>query len=456
MRRIFTVRFGGHRMNQRLQLNPPQILVLGFLSTILIGSLLLYLPFTHEPGIELNYIEALFTATSAVTVTGLNVIDPGTTFNLFGELIIMLLIQVGGLGFMSFAITIFVLLGKKIGLKQRLLMQEGSNQIHMAGIVNLALHLLRITLLFELIGSIFLTYSWHERLGWAKAAYYGAFHAVSAFNNAGFSLFATGLVEDVNHPIVNLVVATLIILGGLGFVVLLEVWNKKFHVRKLSLHSKVTLTVSLFLILLGTLLIFLLEFGNPHSLAQLPFGTKVMASFFQSVVTRTAGFNTLDIGSLKQATLFIMTLFMFIGAAPGSTGGGIKITTITILLSTAKSLLLGKQDVILFERRLPIDHIFRALTIIILALGIVIVMTLVLDITEHGVPFLTILFEVVSAFGTVGLSMGLTPNLTTIGRFIIMLTMFIGKLGPLTIGYALAKRSGKEYFKYPEEKMMIG
>ncbi|TCS80589.1 TrkH family potassium uptake protein [Tepidibacillus fermentans] len=443
-------------MKKGIQLSPPQILVIGFLSVILFGAILLSMPFSLERGVHLRFLDALFTATSAVTVTGLNVIDPGTTFNRFGEIIIMLLIQVGGIGFMAFAITIFVLLGKKIGLKQRLLMQEGSNQLQMAGVVRLALYILQITVGFELIGAILLALSWHQQFGWGEAFYLGIFHSIAAFNNAGFSLFTTSLMNDVGNPLVNFVITSLIIIGGLGFVVLMELWNKKFQFRRLSLHSKVTLTVNLILISFGTIITFLLEYGNSKTLGPLSIDNKLLASYFQTVTTRTAGFNTLDIGSLTQATLFIYILYMFIGAASGSTGGGIKVTTMAVLLGSVKSLLRGKRNMELFKRTLSVEQVLRSLTIIILSLGIVILSTLILDITERGVSFLNIVFEVVSAFGTVGLSMGITPHLSIIGRIVIITTMFVGKLGPLTIGYALARKEEKEYFRYPEEKMMIG
>ncbi|WP_339061046.1 TrkH family potassium uptake protein [Tepidibacillus marianensis] len=443
-------------MNKKFQLNPPQILVTGFFSYILLGAFILWLPISLESGVHIRFLDALFTSTSAVTVTGLNVIDPGTTFNRFGEIVLMFLIQVGGIGFMAFAITIFVLLGKKIGLRQRILMQEGSNQIHMSGVVRLALQLLKITIGFELVGTVLLAYSWQDELGLGEAFYQGVFHSVAAFNNAGFSLFKNNLMQDVHDPIVNFTVSSLIIIGGLGFVVLTELWNKKFKFKVLTLHSKVTLTANLVLIVLGTITTFLLEYGNQHTLGSLSFGTKWMAAYFQTVVTRTAGFNTIDIPALTQATLFIYIIYMFVGAASGSTGGGIKVTTMAVLLASVKSMLHGKQTTVIYKRRLPIEHIQRALSIFLLSFSVVILSALIMDITERGNSFLSILFEVTSAFGTVGLSMGITSSLSWMGRIVIILVMFTGKLGPLTIGYAIAKRAEKDHFKYPEEKMMIG
>jgi len=437
-------------------LSPPRILVIGFLGTILLASLLLWLPISHEPGVSLTYGEALFTATSAITVTGLNVIDPGTTFNRFGEILLIIFIQIGGLGFMTFAIWLFVLLGKKISLRQRLLMQENTNQTELQGIVRLAVHLLWITLGFELIGAIILTLRWQSIMGLKEAAFQGVFHAVSAFNNAGFSLFSNGLMGDVNDPTVNLAIIVLILLGGIGFTVILDILNKKFVFRRFSLHTKVTLTTNLIMIVFGTIVFFLLEFWNGASIGTFPLGTKILSSFFQTVTTRTAGFNTLDIGALSQGTLVFFSIYMFIGSASGSTGGGVKVTTIAIMWAAVKSILMGKEDTVLFKRRIPLELVLRSMTIIILSLIIVVSIVLALDITEKGTPFIALLFETVSAFGTVGLSMGITPELSQLGRIIIMITMFIGRLGPLTIGFALAKKKEKEHFKYPEEKMMIG
>ncbi len=437
-------------------LSPPQILVVGFLISILVGTLLLSLPYVHEPNVELSVTEALFTATSAITVTGLNVIDPGTTFNRVGEVIIIILIQLGGLGFMSFAIWVFVLLGKKINLRHRLLMQENTGQIYLQGIVKLALHLLWITLALELFGGFLLATRWHYYMGWGEALFQGFFHAVSAFNNAGFSLFPTGLMNDVNDIFITIVITSLILLGGLGFTVIIDIFNKRFRFSMFSLHSKVTLSTNLVLISMGIPFFFLIEYGNPNSLGPLSFISKLNATYFQVITTRTAGFNTLDIGLLTQATLFMFIIYMFIGASSGSTGGGIKVTTMALIWVSLKSILQGKKDAVIFERRIPVDHVLRGMAIIILSLTVIIIATLILDITERGQPFLKILFEVVSAFGTVGLSMNFTPELSEIGRYVIMLVMFIGRLGPLTFGYALAKKVEKEYFKYPEEKMMIG
>lgn len=443
-------------MKKSFKLNPTQILLLGFIFTILFAAILLYLPFFHEPNVNITFTDALFTATSAITVTGLNVIDPGSTFNRWGEILLIILIQIGGLGFMTFAIWFFVLLGKKISLKQRLLMKENIGQISLEGIVKLALRLLWITMSVELLGALLLALGWHKTLGWSEAFYQGVFHAVSAFNNAGFSLFPDNLMSSLSNPLVNIVIGSLIILGGIGFVVIIDVINKGFIFKKLSLHSKVTLTTNLVLILFGLLFFFVIEFGNPNSLGVLSTGDKFLATFFQVIATRTAGFNTLDIAGLTQVTLFFFIIYMFIGASSGSTGGGIKVTSIAVIWVTVKSVLQGKEHATIYKKTLPNDLILRTMVVIILSITVVISSALILGITEQGTPFLVILFEAASAFGTVGLSMGLTTNLSEAGRWVIMVTMLIGRLGPLTFGFALAKRKQKEHFKYPEEKIMIG
>lgn len=437
-------------------LSPSRILVLGFLATILISSILLYLPVFHEPTATLTFDEALFTATSAITVTGLNVIDPGTTFNRAGEILLIILIQLGGLGFMTFAIWFYVLLGKKISLKQRILMQANVGQMSLEGVVKLALRLLWITLIVEVIGAFFLAISWHDQFGWKEAFFQGMFHSVSAFNNAGFSLFSDSLMSSVASPLVNIVIILLILLGGIGFIVIIDLINKGFVFRKLSLHTKVVLSTNLVLITIGLVFFFLLEFTNESSIGNYSIGNKFMISLFQVVVTRTAGFNTIDIAGLTQATLFIFILYMFIGAAPGSTGGGVKVTSLAVIWIAIKSTIQGKKYATIFKRTLPYELVNKTMVVIMISISVIIFATLILDITEKGTPFLNILFEVTSAFGTVGLSTGITPELSTVGRIIIMVTMFIGRLGPLTFGYALVKNEYKERYKYPDENIMIG
>ncbi|WP_134684682.1 TrkH family potassium uptake protein [Brevibacillus migulae] len=439
------------------QLNPPKILVLGFAAIILIGSILLHLPAATEDGQGLPWLDAIFTATSATCVTGLVVVDTGSTFTLFGEIVILSMIQIGGLGFMTFATLFALLMRKKISLRERLLLQESFNQLSIEGVVRLTKMVLIFSALIELVGGLLLSLRFSFDMPVGRAFYFGFFHAISNFNNAGFDLMGefrslTGYVGD---PLVNLVVCSLIILGGIGFMVMSELYEYR-HVRRLSLHTKVVLTTSALLVFLGTLFILILEFNNPKTLQPLSAMGKVLGSLYQSVTTRTAGSNTLNIPDLQQSTLFLMIFLMFIGASPGSTGGGIKTTTFATLLGAVWTQIKGKEDVIFFRQRILPHMIYKSLTVTMSGLFIVILVTMILSITESGTDFLMLLFEATSAFATVGLSMGLTPHLSPVGETVIAITMFAGRVGPLTIAYALAQRNKKEYYRYPKGKIMIG
>jgi trk system potassium uptake protein len=437
--------------------DPPKILVAGFALIIILGAFLLTLPAATRDGQGLSWLNALFTSTSATCVTGLVVVDTGSTFTMFGQLVILGLIQVGGLGFMTFATFFALLLGKRISLKERLLIQESLNNISIEGVVKLAKRILIFTFIFEFIGGILLAIRFSFDMPILKAIYYGFFHSISNYNNAGFDLMGEfkSLTEYVEDPLVVLVVCALITLGGIGFIVMNEVYE--YHrTHKLSLHTKVVLLTSLLLTGLGTIIIFFLEFNNPDTLKPLSWSGKILGSLYQSVTPRTAGSNTLNIPDLTQTTLFLTIFLMFVGASPGSTGGGIKTTTFATLIGAVWSQIKGKEDVIFFGRRVVYEIIYKALTVTIIGLFIVITVTMLLTITEPGKEFLMILFEAVSAFGTVGLSMGLTPELSPIGRVIIILTMFAGRVGPLTIAFAITLRRHPDPFRYPKGKIMIG
>ncbi|MDA8234412.1 MAG: TrkH family potassium uptake protein [Clostridia bacterium] len=438
------------------KLTPARILVMGFAGVILLGALLLTLPVTTVDGEGLKFLDALFTATSAVCVTGLVVVDTGTTFTVFGKVVIISLIQIGGLGFMTMATLFFILIGKRIGLKERMLMQEALNQVSMEGIVRLTKYVLLATLIIEGIGALILTLTWLDDLGMPKALWYGLFHSISSFNNAGFDLFGEfrSLTGFVNDPVVNLTVSSLIILGGIGFTVMADVYRKRSF-RKFSLHTKVVLSITGLLLVFGTVMIFLLEQNNPKTLGPLGLGGKILASYFQAVTPRTAGYNTLDMAGLTSATLFLIVILMFIGASPGSTGGGIKTTTFGSLVAAVWAMITGKPDVEIFQRRLHQDMIYKSLSITTIAGLLVIVVTMLLSITEKA-DFLMVLFETVSAFGTVGLTMGLTPQLSALGKLLIILTMFAGRLGPLTLAFSLAYKQQKAVIKQPEEKIIVG
>ncbi|MCZ8522397.1 MULTISPECIES: TrkH family potassium uptake protein [Paenibacillus] len=445
---------------KKFELKPPQILVLGFAAIILIGTILLMLPVSSASGMPTPFLDALFTATSATCVTGLVVVDTGTHWTVFGQIVIILLIQIGGLGFMTMATLFAFVLKKKISLKERLILQEAMNQGSMEGIVRLIRKVIRYSLTIEAIAAVIFSIRWSFDLGVPRGIYYGIWHAISFFNNAGFDLFGpitgkfSSLTSYADDWVINLVAMMLIILGGLGFIVISDLIDYK-KVRKLSLHSKVVLSATGFLIVIGTVVIFIFEFTNMKTLGPLSWSGKFLASLFQSVSPRTAGANSVDIAGLRQATQFFIVILMFIGASPGSTGGGIKTTTFTTLIGAIVAMIRGKEDIVLFHYRLGKDRILKAITLTMIALFLVIFVTMLLSTTEDH-AFLMILFEVTSAFGTVGLTMGLTPDLTEFGKVMIALMMFAGRLGPLTLAYAIGPKTEKELYRYPEGKITIG
>ena len=439
----------------RWHLSTYQILVLGFAGLILSGVALLMTPYASKSGDSLRFVDAQFTATSAVCVTGLVVVDTGTYFSVFGQSVILLLIQIGGLGVMTVATLVAVLSGKKINLKERLLIQEATNQLDLAGVVRLTLYIIRATLLVELVGGTILALRWFQDFG-LKGIYFGYWHAVSAFCNAGFDLFGeyrsiTGYVGDLT---VNGVIASLIVVGGIGFPVVADLWNCR-QTRRFSLHTKVVLTTTVLLIVLGAGFIFVAEYGNAKTLSDLPPADKVMASLFQSVTARTAGYNTVDIGLLREGTLLAIIFLMFVGASPSSMGGGVKTSTAAILFISLVGSVTGKRDPLAFGRQIPQQTVYKAFTIVTISVMLISLATLTLSFTEAA-PIFSLLFEVTSAFGTVGLSTGITPKLSDAGKVLITLTMFAGRVGTLTLLMALALRPRKERLKYPEGKIVIG
>lgn len=393
----------------RWHLSTYQILVLGFAGLILSGVALLMTPYASKSGDSLRFVDALFTATSAVCVTGLVVVDTGTYFSVFGQSVILLLIQIGGLGVMTVATLVAVLSGKKINLKERLLIQEATNQLDLAGVVRLTLYIIRATLLVELVGGTILALRWFQDFG-LKGIYFGYWHAVSAFCNAGFDLFGeyrsiTGYVGDLT---VNGVIASLIVVGGIGFPVVADLWNCR-QTRRFSLHTKVVLTTTVLLIVLGAGFIFVAEYGNAKTLSDLPPADKVMASLFQSVTARTAGYNTVDIGLLREGTLLATIFLMFVGASPSSMGGGVKTSTAAILFISLVGSVTGKRDPLAFGRQIPQQTVYKAFTIVTISVMLISLVTLTLSFTEAA-PIFSLLFEVTSAFGTVGLSLASPPN----------------------------------------------
>ncbi|KMT22664.1 TrkH family potassium uptake protein [Clostridium cylindrosporum] len=440
------------------KLRPVQILALGFAALILLGAILLTLPISSRNGDVTSFLDALFTATSATCVTGLVVVDTGTHWSTFGQVVIISLIQIGGLGFMTFSTLIAIILGKRVSLKERLIIQEAYNAFSIQGIVKLVIYILIITLTIEGIGAIILTTQFLKDYSIGTSIYYGIFHSISSFCNAGFDLLGDfkGYTGYVTNSIVSLTVAALIVLGGIGFLVIAEVIGHKRR-RKYTLHTKVVIITTAFLIILGAVLMFAFEYNNPKTMGNLSIIDKIVASIFASVTPRTAGANTISTGDMTIAGQFLTIILMFIGASPGSTGGGIKTTTMMILFMTIMCIINGRDDTEIFRKRINKYSVYRAVSITLISFMLVIVVTMILSITEKG-TFIQFLYEATSAFGTVGLTLGLTPTLTPIGKIAIIITMYAGRLGPLTLvlAFAYKQKTTNTTIKYPEDKILVG
>ncbi|MEZ5291260.1 MAG: TrkH family potassium uptake protein [Vicinamibacterales bacterium] len=450
-------------MARRRPLSPSQFLAFTFLAMIAVGSLLLSLPVSAAEGSHLSLLDAAFTAVSAVCVTGLIVVDTARDLSVFGQVVVLVLIQIGGLGYMTLSTVLISALGRTVSLQERLTLQEALNAHDMEGLVRLAATVLRLTLVFELTGALVLAAWWWSSLGAGPAVWFGLFHAVSAFNNAGFALWSDNLMRWQGDLVVNLVVTTLVVSGGLGFFVWSELLQRKALGLRLSIHTRLVLRATLMLIVFGTVAFLALEWSNPRTLAGLPLGQKVLASYFQSVTTRTAGFNTVDIGALTVPTVFVVTVLMFIGASPGGTGGGVKTSTFSITLAALWATVRGEDDTVIFKRRLAPELVAKAFFVSLIAFVAVNTVVWVLLLTE-GRDLMPSLFETTSAFGTVGLSMGqagsavsLSAFFSPAGKILIMLMMFVGRLGPLTLAIAVARHgSSKPKLRYPEGKVLVG
>jgi len=429
--------------------------IITFATIILLGTGCLLLPGAVASGPGLSFHDALFTATSAVTVTGLIVEDTGTHFSFFGQLIILMLIQFGGLGFMTFSTLIILLLGKSLSLKDKMILENDFTSGQYASIRSLVKKIFLITFLMELAGAI-LFYLQFSDLSGPDRLFSSVFHSVSGFCNAGFSLFSTSFEAYRGHLGINLTLMALIIVGGLGFLVLAELYHHLLpggKDRRLSLHTRLVCITSISLILLGTLVFLAFHPSSPES-SSLP--QRLLSALFQSVTTRTAGFNTLNQVTLPPP-LILMTLFlMFAGASPGSTGGGIKTSTLGMIFLKVKSRFQHDPKVHLFYRSIPPSTIEKAFVIASISLLIVLVSFFLLTVFDPGLSFQALFFEVVSAFGTVGLSMGITAELSVVSKIIIIFTMFVGRIGPLTLMVAIARTQGGSEIQYPQEDVMIG
>ncbi|OON94552.1 MAG: Trk family potassium uptake protein [Candidatus Epulonipiscioides saccharophilum] len=456
--------------NGKSKFGPAQLLTFGFLALIAVGTILLMLPISSNERIITPMLTALFTSTSAVCVTGLVVENTLAYWSVFGKIVIIFCIQIGGLGFMTLVSMIFIITGKKISFKNRLLMQEALSFDTTGGVVRFTLLIVKLTLLIEGIGAFFLSFVFVPEHGWIKGILYSIFHSISAFCNAGFDLVGgSSLMPYVNNKLLNYTIMALIILGGLGYSVWLDTYNafktkaqlEDFTLRqtfyKLSLHAKIVWIMTVFLVLGGGLFFFIAEFDNPATLATLSMGDKITAALFQSVSPRTAGFNTIALDQLKVGSQLMTIALMFIGGSPAGTAGGIKTVTLGVLLLCAFSVLKGDSNVVIFKKKITTDQVLKSLTIIIIAIFIVVTALMILVFTEEA-TFMELLFEAVSAFATVGLTLGITSSLSVIGRIVIIALMFIGRVGLITIGVALVVRASKRPVgvQYPEEKVLVG
>ena len=430
-----------------------QIIILGFMGVILAGSLLLMMPWASRNGKWSSFSDTLFTATSAVCVTGLVVQDTATYWSEFGQLIILLLIQTGGLGVVTVAVSIATIAGRKIGLMQRSTMQEAIAAPKMSGIVRMTFFILKASFLIELLGAVLLFPVFYREFGLAKGLWYSVFHSISAFCNAGFDLMGvkgkfSSLTSFVTNPLLNMTIMTLIVVGGIGFFTWLDIRENKWHITKYRLQSKVVLGVSAFLIFAPAVLFFFLEFQD------LPLGERIWSSLFQSVTTRTAGFNTADLAGMTDSGKMGMVLLMLIGGSPGSTAGGMKTTTAAVLFAMAISVFRKNEQAHLYNRRIAEETQRNAATIFVLYMMLFISSAMFISYVEK-VSLITAFFETASAVGTVGLSLGLTPKLCLASRLILVCLMFFGRVGGLTLIFATISEKRTEY-KYPQEKITVG
>lgn len=445
-----------------LSLRPAQLMVTSFSFAIGIGTILLMLPVATKTGVKTSLADALFTATSATCVTGLIVKDTAGYFSIFGQMVILFLIQIGGLGIMTFSVSLALLLRKRIEVQRQIVMQDVLDQDTLSSVKDFIKFIIKMTIAFELIGAFILFIVWKDKFSDIPlAGYHAFFHSISAFCNAGFSTFSDSLMGFSRDASTNIIICLLIILGGLGFTVIKDLYEaaksklakNSRKVINLRVQTKVVLVTSFLLIVGGALAFYAIE--NNNTFSSLGTKEKVLSSLFQSITARTAGFNTCDFSKLSSATLLLMILLMFIGGSPGSTAGGIKTTTVSILWAMLISGFKRKENVELCKRTIPYDVIQKAISVFVASFTIVTIFALLLLYIEKKV-FHDILFETMSAFGTVGLSTGATSQLSGKGKVIITLLMFIGRLGPLTIGYAFTRFGKPARYIYAEERPMVG
>lgn len=437
-------------------LNNPSIkILLGFLLIISIGTFLLSFPFMRTLEFKYSFIDILFTVTSSVCVCGLTTIDVGKYFSIYGQTVILFLIQAGGLGYMSIIVFFLAISKKKLSLKDKIATQSSVGKFSMDNVKEFVLYIVLITFGIEILGAIFLFFGWYSDFGW-KAIYLALFHSVSAFCNAGITLFPDNLISFINNNLIILVITFLIILGGIGFVVIddfIRFFRKK---EKLSYHTKIVFVSTVFIILIPAIIFLLTEYNNPLTIGNLNLFDKLTASLFTAVTPRTAGFNIFDLNGCLNFNILIFMFLMFVGASPAGTGGGIKITTLIVLLKSFFSMFFGRKDVSIFKRSIDDKSIERSWVLFVASIAIIFFILLILTFIEKNFSISSLFFEVVSAFATAGLSLGITADFSIFGKILIIILMFIGRVCILLIVSGLFINYEKTTLKYPEEKILIG
>lgn len=442
-----------NKIYNKISSNPPLVLALAFALLITLGGLLLSLPFVSKSGQATSLFDSFFTASSASCVTGLTTVNTAGHWNLYGQIIIIFLIQIGGLGVMSFASLIPLILGEKFGLKSRQILREQFNIKNLNGMIRLFRYVLIFTFSVELIGALILSISFIPKFGIKTGIWYSVFHSISAFCNAGFDILGDSIILYKDDFIINICLELLTIIGGLGFIVTGELYYKR-DLKKISTHSKIVLIVTGLLILLGTLGFFILE-KSGGVLADQSLGSSILQASFQSVVARTSGFSSVDLSKIKDSTALLLMTLMFIGGSPGSTAGGIKTTTFAVLILSTVSIVKGERETIVFDRHIDDQVVKKALAIFTISISIVMLLTFTLSISENF-KTIDILFETVSALATVGTSKGITSDFSNLGKILITICMYIGRLGPITMGYAFGMKAKDRLHRYPESFINIG
>ena len=441
---------------EKLIENPPLVLGISFAFIILVGAMLLNLPIASKNVESVGFINALFTASSATCVTGLIVVNTAAHWTIFGKIVIITLIQIGGLGTMVVFSMLALILKRKIGLKQRLLIKEQLNSDSLKGLVKLVKYVITVSFGIELVGAILLSFRFIPMFGLKTGIAFSLFHSVSAFCNAGFDLLGSSLEPYYYDTLLNIVIMSLVIIGGLGFTVYLDIYNNKKW-RKFNLHTKMVLIITAILLLLGTILFLAIEYNNPNTIGPMSFKDKLLASSFQSAIVRTAGFNSVSTASLNDATIFLLIILMFIGGSPASTAGGIKTTTFGVLLFSTISTLRGEKKAVVMKKTIPVATILKCLAIIFICILLVLAVALGLQIIEGDkFQFIDILFETVSAFATVGITRGITSDFSTLSKIILSVTMFLGRVGPTTLAIGIMKKRKVSNLKYSEGHIIVG